>query len=166
MQAAALPRRWRTGVRALLVLLVAGAAHAAAGSPAVAANDHTVKGFLSLQDSATFIGKECQGAGGYTDLVEGTPVVVRDGDGEVIGSGRFAAGRGNRTGKLGGLSAPSACVFAFTLKHVPDAETYSFEVSHRGGVVYTYDELEANNWRVGAALTPMVRAELAAAEDV
>ena len=60
----------------------------------MAANDHTVKGFLSLQDSATFMGKECQGAGGYTDLVEGTPVVVRDGDGEVIGSGRFAAGRG------------------------------------------------------------------------
>ena len=166
MQAAAGHRRWRIGVRALLALMIAGTAFAAATGHAVAANDHTVKGFLSLQDSATFMGKECQGAGGYTDLVEGTPVVVRDGDGEVIGSGRFAAGRGTRTGKLGGISAPSACVFAFTLKHVPDAETYSFEMSHRGGVVYTYDELAANNWRVGAALTPIVRAELAADEDV
>jgi len=168
MQAVAVPRRWRIGAGTLLALVIAGAAltvvtggPAAAVSPAAAGNDHTVKGYLSLQDSATFVGKECQGAGGYTDLVEGTPVVVRDGDGQVIGSGRFAAGRGTRTAKFGGISAPSACVFAFTLKHVPDAETYSFQMSHRGGVVYTREELEANNWRVGAALTPMVRAELA-----
>ena len=99
MQAVAVRRRWRIGAGPLLALVIAGAAltvvtggPAAAVSPAAAANDHTVKGYLSLQDSATFVGKECQGAGGYTDLVEGTPVVVRDGDGQVIGSGRFAAG--------------------------------------------------------------------------
>ena len=165
MQAAAVRRRWRTGARALLALMIVGAAAGMgrASGPAAAADDgHTVKGYLSLQDSATFIGKVCQGAGGYTDLEEGTPVVVRDGDGQVIGAGRFAAGRGTRIAKVGGVSVPSACVFAFRLKHVPDAETYSFEMSHRGGVVYTHEELEESNWRVGAALTPMVRAELVA----
>ena len=84
MQAVAVRRRWRIGAGPLLALVIAGAAltvvtgdPAAAVSPVAAANDHTVKGYLSLQDSATFVGKECQGAGGYTDLVEGTPVVVR-----------------------------------------------------------------------------------------
>ena len=82
-------------------------------------------------------------------------MVVRDGDGQIIGTGRFGAGRG--------ASARSACVFAFTVKHVPDAETYSFQVSHRGGVLYTHQELEDNNWKIGAALTPSPRAEVVAA---
>ena len=59
--------------------------------------------------------------------------------------------------------ARSACVFAFTVKHVPDAETYSFQMSHRGGVVYTHEELVENNWKIGAALTPSTRAEVVAA---
>src|SRR3954454_14020491 len=112
--------RWPTGCGAVLAILIVVGACAGAASPVAADDGHTVKGYLSLQDSAVFVGKVCQGAGGYTDLVEGTPVVVRDGDGQVIGSGRFAAGRGTRTGKLGGISAPSACVFPFTVKHVPD----------------------------------------------
>ena len=56
-------------------------------------------------------------------------------------------------------------MFAFTVKHVPDAETYSFQMSHRGGVVYTHEELEANNWKIGAALTPSTRAEVVAAVE-
>ena len=141
---------------ALVVLVAACATSAAPASASASADDgHTVKGYLSLQDSAVFVGKACQGAGGYTDLVEGTPVVVRDGDGQIIGTGRFGAGRGT--------GARSACVFAFTVKHVPDAETYSFQMSHRGGVVYTHEELEDNNWRIGAALTPSPRAEVVAA---
>jgi len=129
---------------------------------ASADDGHTVKGYLSLQDSAVFVGKVCQGAGGYTDLLEGTPVVVRDGDGQILGTTHFGAGKGAGGGKLGATGAPSACVFAFTVKHVPDADTYSFQMSHRGGVVYTHEELEANNWRIGAALTPSTRAELVA----
>ena len=155
-------RRWRTGARALLALMIVVGAGAAAAAPVAADDGHTVKGYLSLQDSAVFVGKACQGAGGYTDLFEGTPVVVRDGDGQVIGTGRFGAGKG-AGGKPGTLGAPTACVFAFTVKHVPDADTYSFQMSHRGGVVYTHAELADNNWRIGAALTPSPRAEVVAA---
>ena len=150
-----LSRRWHIGARAFLVLMIVTAAGAATAAPASAEDGHTVKGYLSLQDSAVYMGKACQGAGGYTDLEEGTPVVVRDGDGQVIGTGRFGAGKG--------AGARSACVFAFTVKHVPDADTYSFQMSHRGGVVYTHEELEENNWKIGAALTPSTRAEVVAA---
>jgi len=147
-------RRRRTGARVLLALMVAGGALVAAALPASADDGHTVKGYLSLQDSAAFMGKACEGIGGYSDLGHGTPVVIRDGDGQIIGSGHFAAGRGAGGGKPGVLSAPSACVFAFTVKHVPDTDTYLLEVSHRGRVVYTHRELEANNWQMGAALVP------------
>jgi hypothetical protein len=156
-------RRWRTGACALLALTVVGGALATTPLPASADDGHTVKGYLSLQDSAVFVGKMCQGAGGYTDLVEGTPVVVRDGDGQVIGTGHFGSGKGAGGAKAGAVNAPWACVFPFTVKHVPDADTYSFQVSHRGGVVYTHDELEENNWKIGAALTPSARVEVVAA---
>ena len=134
--------------------MVAGSGLIVAALPASADDGHTVKGYLSLQDSAVFAGKACQGVGGYTDLGQGTPVVIRDGDGDIIGTGHFAAGRGAGGGKLGALRAPSACVFEFTVKHVPDTDTYLLEVSHRGRVVYTHRELEANNWQMGAALVP------------
>src|SRR3954447_1267898 len=158
--------RWPTGCGAVLAILIVVGACAGAASPVAADDGHTVKGYLSLQDSAVFVGKVCQGAGGYTDLVEGTPVVVRDGGGQVIGSGRFSAGKGAggvRSGATGASGAPAACVFAFTVKHVPDADTYSFQMSHRGEVVYTREELEDNNWKIGAALTPSPRAEVVAA---
>jgi hypothetical protein len=154
-------RRWRTGARALLALTMIGSALAATALPATADDGHTVKGYLSLQDSAVFVGKVCQGAGGYTDLEQGTPVVIRDGDGEIIGTGHFTAGRGAGRGKVGVLGAPSACVFAFTVKHVPDTDTYLLELSHRGRVVYTHAELEANKWRVGAALGSAPASEIA-----
>jgi hypothetical protein len=164
-------RRWRTGARALLALtMVCGALAVGAGASATASvasasadDGHTVKGYLSLQDSAVFVGKVCQGAGGYTDLGEGTPVVVRDGDGEIIGTGHFSAGKGAGGGRPGPANVPSACVFAFTVRHVPDTSTYSFRMSHRGGVVYTHDELEESNWKIGAALTPSARAEVVVA---
>jgi hypothetical protein len=138
----------------LLALMVAGSGLMVAALPASADDGHTVKGYLSLQDSAAFAGKACQGVGGYSDLGQGTPVVIRDGDGDIIGSGHFAEGRGAGGGKQGALGARSACVFAFTVKHVPDTGTYLLEMSHRGRVVYTHRELEANNWRMGAALLP------------
>ena len=150
-------RRRRAPATALLALVIACTTFAvfvAFAVPATADDGHTVKGYLSLQDSATFVGKACEGAGGYTDLAQGTPVVIRDGDGQVIGTGHFSVGKGARAVKIGAATVPSACVFAFTVKHVPDADTYSFAMSHRGGVVYTHEELEANNWRVGAALGP------------
>ena len=157
-------RRWRSGARALLALMIVGGAGAATSVSASAADGHTVKGYLSLQDSAVYMGKACQGAGGYTDLGEGTPVVVRDGDGDIIGTGRFSAGKGAGV-RSGAIGTPSACVFAFTVKHVPDADTYSFQMSHRGGVVYTHAELEENNWKIGAALTPTTRVEVVAAVE-
>jgi hypothetical protein len=157
-------RRWRTAARALLALMIVGGAGAATSVSASAADGHTVKGYLSLQDSAVFMGKACEGAGGYTDLGEGTPVVVRDGDGEIIGTGRFSEGKGAGV-RSGAIGIPSACVFAFKVKHVPDADMYSFQMSHRGGVVYTHAELEENNWKVGAGLTPAARAEIVAAVE-
>ena len=120
--------------------------------PATAAARHTVKGFLSLQDASSYFGKQCRGSGGYVDLAPGTPVVVRDGAGELLATGQFGKGKGSGAKKSRGFGARAACVFRFVVKDVPDTDTYLFHVSHRGALAYTHEELEASNWRIGTVL--------------
>jgi hypothetical protein len=122
--------------------------------PAGAAGDdaHTLRGFLSLQSTGRAFAKECRGSGGYVDLGPGTPVVVRNGDGQVLAKGEFGSGKGSGAKKAIGYGAHAACVFTFVVKNVPEADTYSLQVSHRGALDYTYEELEATHWRIGSVL--------------
>lgn len=139
--------RLALGVMTMIVGLLAAFAH-----PAGAENAHTVRGFLSLQDTGSYFGKQCRGSGGYVDLGPGTRVVIRDSAGQVLGTGEFRRGKGSGEKKAIGYGAHAACVFTFVVKNVPDTDAYSFQVSHRGAVAYTHEELEATNWRIGSVL--------------
>jgi hypothetical protein len=58
-----------------------------------------------------------------------------------------AASLGNGTGTT------KVCNFAFTLDKVPDtAKFYSVEVSHRGQVTKSHDELVADGWKFSLSL--------------
>src|SRR5262249_4786717 len=92
--------RLGAAARAALVCALTPACVGVLASPA-AAHGHTVKGFLSLQDSTLFFGKVCEGSGGFVDISEGTRVVVRDAGGHVVGRARFGAGRGAGHGEAG-----------------------------------------------------------------
>ncbi len=42
--------------------------------------------------------------------------------------------------------------FTFTVPNLPDAGSYSVEVSHRGKLTYTKEQLDSNNWTVALSI--------------
>jgi hypothetical protein len=79
---------------------------------------------------------------GYADIHAGTPVVVRDSSGAVIGSARLGDGI-LRQQPLRGRD--DDCLFQFSLT-VPDRADYRIEVSTRGSVAFSQAELERAHW--------------------
>ena len=112
----------------------------------VTKSDHTITGTLALVDTDSQGGLDegdlCSGSGGYDDIGPGADVKVTDGKGELIGSSNLGVGKYNGF----------ACSFEFTVESVRDADFYSVEVSHRGGLSFSKAEIEANDWTVGASL--------------
>jgi len=69
----------------------------------------------------------CEGMGGFSDIVQGTPVKVYDAKGAVVATGAL------------GLGTPSKdkpwCVFPVRVAHVPGrSKFFEVEVSHRGRI--------------------------------
>jgi hypothetical protein len=75
---------------------------------------------------------------GYEDLSAGAPVTIRDARGTVLGA----------TTLPGGTDDGDVCHFE-TKVHVPDTSFYQVEVSHRGVVTFTRQDLAENNWIAG-----------------
>jgi hypothetical protein len=146
-------RHWigRPARRLAAALLPALGAVALVSSPAAAAG-HTIVGYLSLQEHRGYATSPCRGSGGYADIAQGTPVVVRDAQGAVIGQASFGPGRTAGRGDVSRFGLRSACVFRFVVRSVPDASAYTFQVSTRGGLTYSYAELSRSKWRIGAVL--------------
>lgn len=149
----------RRKVTAGLLLLTLAACSAPSSPP----DTHTLRGSVSLSASGATLGDYlrsiegagnsdgvCRGAGGYEDLGEGTQVVVRNESGEVIATGALGAG----SLPLSEDNSPtttsydwSPCTFPIEVTDVPDAEFYTVEVSHRGGLTYSAAELEGLDWQ-------------------
>ncbi|MBX3070855.1 MAG: hypothetical protein KF883_10185 [Thermomicrobiales bacterium] len=113
---------------------------------AAAAAAHTLTGTFLLYGGPDGIdliygpGKQtCIGEGGYADIHEGASVRVTNEAGVVIAVGSLGAGE-----------SPSLwqCQFAFEVSKVPQAAFYTIEVSHRGGLTYSWEELEHADWQV------------------
>lgn len=80
---------------------------------------------------------------GYADIRAGAPVTVSDERGTTIATAPLGPGR------VSGL--PLRCVLGFTVS-VPKAKFYRFEVSHRGQVQKSFEEMERDGWRVSLTL--------------
>lgn len=112
---------------------------------------HTIRGEMILigfreHMAGDSVGDECYGFGGYDDMQGGTDVTVRDGDGSLVGTSRL------QEGEIAEVDGDfQVCSFKFLVK-VEDAAFYEVEVSHRGGLTYTKDELETEDWEVFASL--------------
>lgn len=79
---------------------------------------------------------ECWGRGGYDDIREGVNVTVTDPEGKVVALGELAKGlpviiddRAN------------SCLFRFEVEVPAGLKFYGIEVSHRGVIQFTQDEL-------------------------
>jgi hypothetical protein len=129
----------------VLAALVAGCTgKAAAPKPAVPQvhrleGNYTVHGIFRHRN----YGSPCMAAdAGYADIQAGTPVVVRDTSGAVVGSATLGDGT-LRQQPLRGRD--DDCLFRFSLT-VPDRAEYRIEVGTRGTVRFSQADLERAHW--------------------
>lgn len=85
----------------------------------------------------------CFTSGGYSDISVGAGVVVRDENDTIIA-----------TGSLDFPVSPMAgnCTFPFRVDNLPRADFYTIEVTHRGPITYSFDELESYDWFLSLSL--------------
>lgn len=79
------------------------------------------------------------GQGGYSDLTEGANVTVKDDTGRIIGNSAI---------KRPNLS----CHFTFSVARLPKASFYSVEISHRGALTFSFDDLQRKGWQVALSV--------------
>ena len=123
-------------------------------APSASPETHAVEGAISLgwrdaSNSSLRAGSACAGKGGYDDIQEGGAVTVRDGSGTVIATGRLAEGIGIAASEVNDFLPD--CVHAFVVE-VPRVDFYSFEVTHRGEIAYSYQEMVDADWVVAFSL--------------
>jgi hypothetical protein len=82
--------------------------------------------------------QEKAGPGEFADLRRGTPVVVTDETGAVLGEGGLSEGS----------DVLSTCWFRFRVGPLPRAATYTIRVAEREPATFSYEELEAAGWNV------------------
>ena len=106
----------------------------------------TVDGTLTLGDFTKFgnmkAGDSCEGTGGYDDINRSTQVVAKDGN-DILAITSLGAGSADSTGN---------CLYSFTLNNIDKKDFYSFEVSHRGVLNFSYDELKDQDYKVDFTL--------------
>jgi hypothetical protein len=85
----------------------------------------------------------CRGSGGYNDIKSGLSVTVRDGSGDILGTGRLGTGRQRAT---------YGCYFEFSVGGLSKVDFYSVEVGSRGEMTYSFEEMKNNNWEVAFSL--------------
>lgn len=105
---------------------------------------YLLRGYLTLNDSdALKTSDVCFGTGGYSDIGTGTQVVVRDGNNNVLGVGDLEFSQEMTFG--------SGCTFIFEIE-VEEERFYQISMSHRGEMIFTFEELQENRWTVFLSL--------------
>lgn len=105
---------------------------------------HTITGDVVLQGADSFYAESgrCIGDGGFSDIIFGAKVTVRNEKNELIASGDLKMG----------MNEITRCRFSFEITDVPKAEFYQFMVTHRGAPTMTHDDMERSNWTVSFSL--------------
>lgn len=102
----------------------------------------TVNGNLVLHDLDS-AESACVGQGGYSDIQFGTDVILTNQNGDILGSGSLGIGE----------ASGSDCTYHFTVSDIrEDEEQYAIEISHRGKVVASAEQLRNNGWKFDISL--------------
>lgn len=105
---------------------------------------HAVSAVFEFSGSGS---RHCHGSGGYGDISPETQATLFDGAGAVLSSTYLGAGE-----TVDNWPMEPICRFSFTFPDVPDTDYYQFEVSDRGKIRLSHDEMVANGWTVGGSL--------------
>lgn len=97
----------------------------------------TVSGTFVLSDSAgadgiAADGKTCQGANGYADVGNSTPVTVKNGKGETLATTSLGPGKGDTAN----------CTFSFSFPATEGQDRYVVSIGRRGDFSYTFEQLQ------------------------
>lgn len=123
--------------------------------PTATPESYTIEGVFTLRDPGSILlfgagpgarPDSCAGNGGYDDVEPGLQVVVRDGEGSTLGTGRLAYDHDAHE------ASRDVCPLVFGVPGLPRSDFYAVEVGRRGELVYSFDELEAAGWEVQATL--------------
>lgn len=108
-----------------------------------------VKGTLTLSGGSDEIhwlaldaddGQPCVGDSGYSDVVPGVDVVVRNAKGEQVGIGDLGEGK----------ALDEACVFRFAVSDIDDSgRIFSVEIGNRGDVSFKRSEAASVDLTLG-----------------
>lgn len=98
---------------------------------------YQAKGSITVLGNVAVNGNEpCRSLSGYDDINEGAQVKVTV-EGNTVALGKLEAGSPTEMGNY-------ACKFNFALDDVPSGKNfYSVEISHRGALEYSEDDLTA-----------------------
>lgn len=150
-----------TGLTAIAIaatgLAVYFSAHTTSTTPTAAVAEKktfTISGSIKIPNnfagSIDYVGNQCHGGGGYSDLTPGTAVTVADSTGAIVSTGSLHAG--SRADKTTISAAPeiglksdqevvASCTVSFTATDVPEGlPQYVITVSHRGSQVVSAAE--------------------------
>jgi len=97
----------------------------------------TLTGSMTLYDTGLqSYGDGCAGTGGYSDIAEGASVTIYDDSSKIVGTGHL----GNST-----MIGSGGCEFDFSVQVPGGKPFYQVEVTHRGKVTYSADDVKAGN---------------------
>lgn len=105
-----------------------------------------ITGTVTLEEPRNPDNPTCQGSDGFDDLAERANVVVRDGDGAVMGTGALSVGTPVTVSPDD--QATHYCQFTFDVPLTGAADFYTVEIAGREGPVYSHEEMESLGWVV------------------
>lgn len=106
----------------------------------------TITGVFTLIDFPySYPDGTCGGApsGGYKDIQAGMSVVVKDGNRNIIGMGRF--GPGKRIDRF-------SCEFTYQITDLPETKFYIVAVGRRGEMTFSLEELRERGFKISSTL--------------
>ncbi|HMC41831.1 MAG TPA: hypothetical protein VKI20_02385 [Acidimicrobiales bacterium] len=136
--------RLMIGAAAVIGAAAIGAAGVQVVGGSSASHGLRLKGTFTLFTSAQPQAKPCETRPGFGDVVAGAPVVVRNGHGLTIATGSLAPGAPEPSKR--------GCAFQFTIRPLPVAATYTVSVGKRGGLPYSYEDLQKAGWHLTMGL--------------
>jgi hypothetical protein len=146
-------RVWTVAVVGLAVVIVAAIfalgvfspKHMVMGSFSILPSDDNTSNYTGSRDGG------CQALGGYSDVKEGVPVTLKDGEGRLLGTSTLGSGT---LGNTPDSPDQRACVFGFSFSDIPQVPFYTVEIGRRGEVSYSLADLQARSWTISVKLGP------------